>query len=322
MNTNSKESSLPGMFSFGRRKKSSTLTSVVTRDTGVTISQIEHTKKGNAVLHACDFIESPVDIDTDLGTMLKGRGLGKQHCSTLLPVGEYQLLLVDAPEVPPAELRSAIRWRIQNMINYHIDDAVLDVFDAQSNNPNTTHEQLHVVVAKSSTIKKHINQLEQAGVNLDIIDIPELALRNIAARLPEDKNGVVTLYFEQHHCLMTLTHNSDLFVSRKLDIGYQKLEESAANPQALINRLALEIQRSMDYYEHSYHQPHIRAMAILPIPAALYGFSDALQQTLGIDTRVLTMSDIVECNAEPDEHATAHCILAVGCALRNEEKAL
>ena len=55
MNTNSKESPLPGMFSFGRRKKSSTLTSVVTRDTGVTISQIEHTKKGNAVLHTCDF---------------------------------------------------------------------------------------------------------------------------------------------------------------------------------------------------------------------------------------------------------------------------
>ncbi|MEK6243607.1 MAG: agglutinin biogenesis protein MshI, partial [Pseudomonadota bacterium] len=51
------------------------------------------------------------------------------QCATLLRPGEYQLLLVEAPTVPPAELKSAMRWRVKDMIDYHVDDATLDVLD-------------------------------------------------------------------------------------------------------------------------------------------------------------------------------------------------
>lgn len=310
------------MFSLGAKKQSDMLTGITTGTTGIAIVQIERSSGGQAVLKSYEFDPTPADMDTGLGPLLKGRGLDKQPCSTLLPVGEYQLQLVDAPDVPPAEMRAAVRWRIQDLINFHIDDAVLDVFDAHPGNPDSELKQLHVVVAKSSRVKERIDQLEQADVRLDIIDIPELALRNIAAGLPEDKDGVVTLYFDQEYCLITLTHNSELYLTRTLDIGYRQLQETASNPQPLSNRLALEIQRSMDYYEHSYRQAPIRSMVILPIPATLYGLSDALQQTLGIDTRILAMSDVVQCDAEPDEDTAAHCMLAVGCALRTEEKTL
>jgi hypothetical protein len=78
----------------------------------------------------------------------------------------------------------------------------------------------------------------------------------------------------------------------------------------------------MDYYEHNYRQAPIKSMAILPIPATLYGFTEALQQTLGVDTRTVSMSDILECDAEPDAETTARCLLAVGSALRTEKKEL
>ena len=310
------------MFALKTRKHPTLLSSVIPDATGIAIVHVVQQNKDLFTLQSCDFTPMPAGNGTDITQLLKGHRLGKKPCATVLPIGDYQLLMVDAPEVPPAELRAAIRWRIQDMIDFHVDDAVLDVFDVDIESSNYTKKQLYVVVARKSTVEQRINLLEQAGVNLDIIDIPELAIRNIAARLPEDASGLVTLYFEEDHCLITLTHESRLYLTRTLDIGYRQLQGTASNPQPLSNRLALEIQRSMDYYEHNYRQAPIKSMAILPIPATLYGFTEALEQTLGVDTRTVSMSDILECDPEPDAETTARCMLAVGSALRTEKKAL
>ena len=299
------------MFKF---RKAATLTGIVPGHNGTAIARVERHGKDQVRLHSCDFAAAS---DSNAGDVLQGRDLGKRPCSTLLAIGEYQLLVVDAPEVPPEEMRAAIRWRIKDMIDFHVDDAVLDVFDAPPSGPANSR-QLYVVVARADTVKARIDELEKAGVNLDVIDIPELAMRNIAACLPEDEAGLVSLYFCKEHCLITITHNAVLYLTRSIDIGYQQLQDSAAHPQALCNRLAREIQRSMDYYEHNYHQAAVRAIAILPIPVTLYGLADALQQALGLETRTVSIGDIVETDLNPEESVAADCLLAVGSALRTE----
>lgn len=310
------------MFAFGKKKHTNVLTGIVTGPTGVATATVCRSGDGLPVLESCSFEAFPVGPDTDLGPTLKRLQLDSRHCASVLPVGAYQLLVVDAPEVPDPEMRAAIRWRIQDMIDFHIDDAVLDIFDAPASGPGETKKQIYVVVTHANRVKQHIDQLEQADVNLDIIDIPELAMRNIAACLPEDAGGLVTLYFTADDCLVCLTHNADLYLARTLNIGYRQLQENASNPQPLCNRLALEIQRSMDFYENTYRQAPITSMAILPTPVALYGLEDALEQTLGLDTRSVNLQDIVTCQTDPESEIAAHCILAVGAALRTERKAL
>ena len=44
----------------------------------------------------------------------------RYHCATLLQPGDYQLLAVETPVVPRDELKSAIRWRIKDMLDYKI----------------------------------------------------------------------------------------------------------------------------------------------------------------------------------------------------------
>ena len=58
--------------------------------------------------------------------LAKELGFGRYQCSTLLAPGEYQILMVDAPNVPQAELKTAIRWRIKDMLDYHVDDATAE----------------------------------------------------------------------------------------------------------------------------------------------------------------------------------------------------
>ncbi|MGB5306157.1 MAG: pilus assembly protein PilM, partial [Gammaproteobacteria bacterium] len=238
------------------------------------------------------------------------------------PVGDYQLLVVNTPEVPAPELRSAIRWLIHDMIDYHVDDAVLDVFDAPPGGPNNLQQQMYVVVARSTAVKQRIDRLEQAGVNLEIIDIPELAMRNIAASLPEDENGLLMLHFDRDECIITITRQGNLYLTRTLDIGYRQLQETAADPQPLVNRLTLEIQRSMDYFERHFQLAPVRSLVILPPPLPVQDIADALQGMLGITTRILKLGEVVECDSEPEATVAAQYLLATGAALRTETVAL
>ena len=56
-------------------------------------------------------------------------GAKRFQCTTLLKPQQYQILLVEAPAVKREELKSAVRWRIKDMLDYHIDDATIDVLD-------------------------------------------------------------------------------------------------------------------------------------------------------------------------------------------------
>ena len=149
------------MFTLFSKKQPGTLTGIVSGPNGVAVASVRHQGKTGASLQSCTF--EPVSADgSDLQTqILKGRGLGRQQCSTLLDIGDYQLLVVDAPEVPPQELRAAVRWQIQDLIDFHIDDAVLDVFDAPPGGPAGTRKQMYVVVARAATVKQRIDQLER-----------------------------------------------------------------------------------------------------------------------------------------------------------------
>src|SRR3954467_7694843 len=48
----------------------------------------------------------------DLAKAAQAMHLGRYECAALLRPADYQLLLVEAPNVPNEELKSAIRWRI------------------------------------------------------------------------------------------------------------------------------------------------------------------------------------------------------------------
>ena len=46
------------------------------------------------------------------------------RCIGLVGLGDYTLVLVEAPDVEPEEMRAAIRWRIRDLVDFNIDEAV------------------------------------------------------------------------------------------------------------------------------------------------------------------------------------------------------
>lgn len=238
---------------------------------------------------------------------------------SVAPRSDFSLLLVEAPQVDPTELKAAVRWRIRELLDFHIDDAVIDVFDIPGQRDRGRPKLMYVVAARMTTVKQHIGLLEQAGAQLEVIDIPELCQRNLTALLPEDQHGVAFLHLGHSDGLLTLTREGALYLARTVDFGVAQLKEDG---ERLVEALVLEVQRSLDYYESHFSLPPIGTLVLAPTEEPLPWVTSRLAASLGIPVRVLDLNAIFESRGTLPDALQARCLTAIGAALRREEKAL
>ena len=299
------------MFGFGKRKHSQHTTCILPLTEGYAFSRISAPGPGTPQLLAAGCGEAGL-------AMPQARDRGNTHI--LLPVGDYQLLMVEAPEVPPDELRAAVRWRIRDLIDFHIDDAVLDVFDVPPSGARRVQESLYVVVAHNARVRERLDPFEQAGIDIDVIDIPELAMRNLAARLPADTDGVALLFFAADYGLMTLTRAGMLYLARSLDFGHQQI----ARDPALEERLALELQRSLDYYDRHFLQAPVSRIALCPLPGEIRELGARLAELTGLAVENLAPAALLQTETDklPAPEDCAEWLLSLGGALRSETRVL
>ncbi len=180
-------------------------------------------------LKQCVFEDVAADVDGDIGAVTqtvskvaKSFPVSQFFCNSSIDDTSYELLLTEAPNVESSELKQAVRWRIKDQLSYHIDDAVIDVFEIPGQQ-SARAQLMYVVAAQQQNIERRVGQLKQAGMDLQSIDIYELAQRNIAAILPEDKEGVVILHLNENSGLLTITRNGVLFLTRNIDFGVNRL---------------------------------------------------------------------------------------------------
>ncbi len=321
------------LFSFLKRKtKVKGTTGVGLHPDGISVAGVEWNGEVPR-LTRCRFF--PTETVRQRGGVLaeltRELGLEGAHCSSVVEPGSFSLLLVEAPEVDITELRQAVRWRIKDLIDFHIDDAVIDVFDIPGQPERHRPKMMYVVVARFSAIREHIDLLEGGGLALQVIDIPELAQRNIAWMLPEDESGVALLHLGRSSGILTLTRQGDLYLSRTLDFGVDELlaesggadgEEMSAGLQRRLDGIVLEVQRSLDYYESHFRLPPINGLVLAPTGETIPGLLGYVGGQLGIPVRTLDLNALLE-SAEPlSDTLQAECLLAVGAALRREEKVL
>ena len=259
---------------------------------------------------------------SSLAQQRKARGIG---AVTTLSHDEYTLVMVDQPDVPPAEMRAAVRWRLNEVLDFHVDDAGVDIFDVPGS-AGARSNRVYAVAARSAAIRRAVDEFTANGLSLAVIDIPEFALRNLAERLPEDANGVAVIALEAERGIMTITRQSDLYLSRRLDFGTARLFGAgpvvdAAN-EGVLDGLVIEIQRSLDYYERHFGQNPIQTIVLAPCAVPLAAARAYLQSQLGVTVREMDLNQLLTASEALDAATQAHCLLAIGSALRREEVTL
>lgn len=255
------------------------------------------------------------DIVATLKRLCHQFSLDVGKCTAVLNPQDYRLLITEEPAVPKEEMRGALRWRIKDLIDMPVQDVTLDIFDMPQL-PGSSTNSIYVVAAKNSAIQLRVDIMNAAGINLQYIDIPEMALRNIAAVLPEDDGGLATLILQQDQGLVLITRQKTLYLSRAFSVGSEIFNESMQ--ESVFNQIVLELQRSMDYVESRFRQPSIRHVAIDPITHDTTNFPDFLRTNLGVNVIKFDPEAVIDKKVAVPSKWQTKDLLLFGAALRRE----
>ncbi len=256
-----------------------------------------------------------------LNTEVHNRRLEGLPCVCVLEPGDYHLMLIDAPEVDTAELRQAVRWRIKDLIDFHIDEAVVDVFDLPQPRERRATPLMYVAATRETRIRRIVEAVTAADLDLQAIDIAELALRNVVALAPTDTpNATACLELDHQKGLITLFRQGSLYLARNVDFSLQGTEGGPlAYPH--LDVLALELQRSFDYCESHFDLPPPSQLFIAPLDPEPPGLAGYLAENLAIDARVANLTELLDCARPPTRSQQARCLLSIGAALRQDDDA-
>jgi len=255
-------------------------------------------------------------------SQLTEMNLSHTPVSTVLQADAYQLQLVEMPNVPADELLAAVRWRLKDLIDYPVDEAVVELLELPRHANPGSAPIAYAVVTRRANVLQQIDLMQQANLQLDVIDIPELCIRNIAVLLPQDTHGVAFLHFTEECGYLTITRKGVLHLTRRLDTGRREL--LALNDdfslQERIAGISLEVQRSLDYYESHYDCRPVTEIVLGP-GADLDALPVALTEHLGLTVNQIDLGDLFRLENDVSAEEQGNCLLAIGAALRTDSSA-
>jgi MSHA biogenesis protein MshI len=241
----------------------------------------------------------------------------------VLPPDDYSMLQVESPGVEPGELRGAVRWQIKDLIDFHIDDATIDLFPLPVPKRAGVNGKLSVVAARNSLIQNRVDLLGGAGIEIEAIDITELALRNLVLLDQGNSGAHAFLYISSGYGMIEVINESQLYLSRQIKFNLKDLEQVSGSAEIewggspVLDNLVLEIQRSMDFYESQFGEGPVKRVSVMPSATdTIDGLLQFAQNNLEATVGKFELADMLDGMESVSLDTTTHCLVTLGGALR------
>jgi MSHA biogenesis protein MshI len=255
-----------------------------------------------------------------LSTVLDKLGASRAATCAVVDAEDYQVVQVEAPDVLPSEMRAAVRWRLRDSISFKVDDAAVDVFEIPESARRTQTRMLFAVAARAAAVERLTSTVQPAAKGFYAIDIPELCLRNISALLPQDDKGVAVLALNESYAQLVTTRQGVMYLTRRIDTArrFEPHAQSRSETDLDAGALALELQRSLDYYESHYDQTPIGELVIAPGGERAERVAAALRNETSLRISVLDVREFCNVYKSGDLVTDWPSLMALGAALRTE----
>lgn len=279
---------------------------------------------GKPVVAGCGLVEGAALDAESLPRLAEAIAAG--GCSWVVPLDRktYKILVIEEPAVRQDEMAQSVRWAISNMIDYPIADANVAWMKIPTAKllPNRP-PHIYAVAARSETVAAHIEAFKLVKLPLRAVDIQETAQRNIASLFETEERGVALAYFGEDWGLLTVTCRGELYLARRLDMGLRVLSGDAARQDGgALERVAVEIQRTLDHFERQFRSIPVARVLIAPTPED-FGLGEFLRSRLGIDSLQIDLKEVLAFEGEGPDAATQWRLFHhFGAALRHETRAL
>ena len=172
----------------------------------------------------------------------------------------YQLVQVDKPQVPDAELKSALRWQLKELVSLELDDMQFDYLDLPSSHQQQA-QRLQLVVSSRHLLQQLVRSFHQNHLSITTI-LPEEWL--FKAFIPRQPQPILVLSHRSGQDVsMMIVRGEQVCFSRRIR-GLQQLEQLSLDElqQGYLDTLGLEVQRSVDYFEGQMKQAPVRHLCL------------------------------------------------------------
>lgn len=219
----------------------------------------------------------------------------------VLDPDNYQIMQVEAPNVPPEELRGAIRWRAAEFLEGSPHDYTLDVLGMAAAGEATG--KVIAIAAHNDFLRVRMQECESLGIPLAVIDVAETAQRNLlhAALVAEAgaPNVAGALVADAGRASMVIAVNGQLGFFRRFEFNTDLLAVPAdeAQPDMMSQGVVAEtaarsmsqLERSLDLWENTY--PHLPVQTLRVYAGAKTDVIVArIAAEAGVDTRPLAVA--------------------------------
>jgi MSHA biogenesis protein MshI len=309
------------MFQFLKKKtKSTSRVGLMVQSDQLVLAHVD-LRNGSPYVLNCKQIalDSAKDAPAVLEDLVKELNLEGTQCSYVLNPRDYNLHLVEAPNVEPDELRSAVRWKIKDLLDMKIDDAAIDVFQVPKD-AYRGREMVYVIASLKSRIRSIAEMVSASGLELSVVDIPELVMKNVSTSFVNDNNGVAFMDLRRTGSTMNISREDSLYLTRRINTQLGPDVMKAPDWEVMKDRLVLEIQRSLDYYESQMGKSPINQIVIAPRQYDSIAMAQSLNEMLSGTVSVLDLADDLDSAVELTHEMQQICMPAIGATLRGVGK--
>ncbi len=180
----------------------------------------------------------------------------------------YDMVLVDSPEVPDLEMSEAVRWKIKDLVSHNVAKCVVDVFRLPEDAYRGRMKMVYAAAAEIEIVSKLVQLCHKADLPLQSIGVNELAMASLTRALAQT-NGKSTafLYLNGGGGTINLVEDGYLYLTRTIEISSNNEDTFAGNMNFKsdpVDNLALDVQRSLDYYESQLGKSSVSGIFIVP----------------------------------------------------------
>lgn len=220
-----------------------------------------------------------------------------QSCAITLSSGFYQLMLLDAPDVTEDELGDAMKWKIAEINNQSPNSIVVDSFKLPADAYRGRMSMCYSAVVDKTFIADLVEAVESCKVKLIGITINELSVAQLMNWMPAF-NGInmVVIKPDKTGGMLCLMEGADIYLCRTLE-GYfssGNIEQEFLKDVGHLDNLALDIQRSLDYYESQLGKAGVEMGFVLIDGNEGLNLAEQLNDRLPIPMVLLKLNELFE----------------------------
>jgi MSHA biogenesis protein MshI len=195
-----------------------------------------------------------------------------------------QQVSMDRPQLADGEIQSSLPWLLKDLVDISANDLVADYYDPAIQAAG--QDKINVVAAQRSWLEKLIAPLQEARLHISGIINEDLATTRLFAT--DEPPRVLLAQYGQEQAQLLLIARQKLIVSRQLK-PLQSIAQGAGGSvdSYETDNLALELQRSLDYYSGQMRQAPLQHVQLALPGNQAQSIADVLAESLSLQVTLL-----------------------------------